>query len=250
MRELIDADCGLTNPLLKVASHFTQDKGQQAVQSSRGSASDQLVKEFLLDTNQAERHAPETFNMQNLLHQMSEIDALYYQPPEVKHESSSEENVWVQTYLESHDLAYENNRLNSLDSLDNSWAEEYLITSERDILNQRPSGNDWAENFKAQECEEGKSSCEEIAADIVASVTDPNLKESRFMKFIQKVGDGEVDLEKIEREKHVAEIWGSDFASAWAHPIEKLDEVWETSAQDNKEFKTFARTEEIGRVHV
>lgn len=43
------------------------------------------------------------------------------------------ENDWVEDYLESHDVSYENNRLNALDSLDNSWAEEYLITSEQDI---------------------------------------------------------------------------------------------------------------------
>uniref|UniRef100_A0A2L2Y324 Peroxisomal targeting signal 1 receptor n=1 Tax=Parasteatoda tepidariorum TaxID=114398 RepID=A0A2L2Y324_PARTP len=260
MRDLIEADCGLTNPLLKVAGHFTQDKSQQAVQSSRGSASDQLVKEFLLDTNQAERHAPETFNMQSLLHQMSEIDALYYQPPEVKHESS-EENVWVEAYLDSHDLAYENNRLNSLDSLDNSWADEYLITSEQDIQNQRTLGNDWAENFKTEQCAENKN-CQEIATDLVASVNDPNLKESKFMKFIQKVSDGEVEVENIDRDKHVvADIWSSDFASAWPHPVENLEEAWETSAQENKpvesleeawetsaqeskDFKTFVRTED------
>ncbi|GFT24349.1 hypothetical protein NPIL_1031 [Nephila pilipes] len=41
------------------------------------------------------------------------------------------ENIWVQNYLESCDPSYENNRLNSMDSLDNSWVEEYLITSEQ-----------------------------------------------------------------------------------------------------------------------
>lgn len=40
------------------------------------------------------------------------------------------------------------------------------------------------------------------------------------MRFIQKVGDGEVDLEQIEKDKHkdtknVAGIWSADFASAW-----------------------------------
>lgn len=40
------------------------------------------------------------------------------------------------------------------------------------------------------------------------------------MRFIRKVGDGEVNLEQIEKEKqtdpkNVADIWSADFASAW-----------------------------------
>lgn len=241
MRELIEGDCGLTNPLLKVASHFTQDKGPQAGQPSSASASDQLVKEFLLENNEAERLAPQTFNMESLLHQMSEIDEMYHRPTAVHNAS---ENEWVVNYLDSHDVAYENNRLNALDSLDNSWAEEYLITSEQDIQNQRPLGNDWAQHFKAQSCSE----ITEIATGLSESVADPKISESKFMRFIRKVGDGEVDLDKIEREKqdpkNVAGIWSADFASAWTHPVEGLDEVWENAVQDTKDFRTFAPTED------
>ena len=38
------------------------------------------MKEFLLEANEAERLAPETFNMESLLHQMSEIDEMYHRP--------------------------------------------------------------------------------------------------------------------------------------------------------------------------
>ncbi|CAL1263962.1 unnamed protein product [Larinioides sclopetarius] len=244
MRELIESDCGLTNPLMKVASHFTQDKGQQAVQPSRGSASDQLVQEFLFDANQAERRAPETFNMESLLHQMSEIDALYYQSPEVRPENPSEESVWPQNCTgSSYDLAYENNRLNSLDSLDNSWAEEYLITSEQDIQNQRSTGNEWAENFKAQNCKEAS----DIATALTeGNVVDPKISESKFMKFIQKdSNEKEIHLEEIpvETVKPVPDIWSTDFASAWSQPAEEYDYSW-NAALENREFKTFIQTED------
>ncbi|KAF8777490.1 Peroxisomal targeting signal 1 receptor like protein [Argiope bruennichi] len=218
-----------------------------AVQPSRGSASDQLVQEFLFDANQVERRAPETFNMESLLHQMSEIDALYYQSPEVRTENPSENNaVWPQNYTESsYDLAYENNRLNSLDSLDNSWAEEYLITSEQDIQNQRSTGNEWAKNFKAQNCKEAS----DIATSLTENeenVTDPKLSESKFMKFIQKDNDEkEEHLEEIpvETVKPVPDIWSADFASAWAQPAEEYDYAW-NAALENREFKTFIQTED------
>lgn len=242
MRDLIEGDCGLSNPLMKVASHFTQDRGQQAIQPSRGSASDHLVKEFLLDANQAERHAPETFNMENLLHQMSEIDAICYQTPETQ-TTVSGENVWVQNYLETYDPAYENNRLNSLDSLDNSWAEEYLITSEQDIQNQRSLGNDWAQNFKAQNCKEAS----DIATSLTESVTDPKISESKFMRFIQKVSDNEVNLEEIQQNAvrpAVPDIWSADFASTWTQSAEAFDEAWDTGLHETRDFKTFTQTED------
>lgn len=244
MRELIEGDCGLTNPLLKVASHYTQEKGPQAGQPSSASASNQLVKEFLLDNNEAERLAPETFNMESLLHQMSEIDEMYHRPsPPIANYNI--ENDWVQKFQQPHDLAYENNRLNALDSLDNTWAEEYLITSEQDIQNQRGLGNDWAQNFKAQSCSE----ITEIATGLSESVADPKISESKFMRFIKQVGEGQVDLEQIEKEKtedtkNIADIWSADFASAWTHPVENLDTAWEKAAQSETDFRTATQTED------
>ena len=245
MRELIEGDCGITNPLLKVASHYTQEKGPQAGQPSSASASNQLVKEFLLENNEAERLAPQTFNMENLLHHMSEIDEMYHRAQRPIENYNARESDWVQNFQQSYDLAYENNRLNALESLDNTWADEYLITSEQDIQNQRGLGNDWAQNFKAQSCSE----ITEIATGLSESVTDPKISESKFMRFIRKVGDGEVDLEQIEKQdtKKIADIWSADFASAWTDPVESLEGAWEgaTAAQSGStDFKTCARTED------
>ncbi|GIY16582.1 peroxisomal targeting signal 1 receptor [Caerostris darwini] len=235
MRELIDTDCGLTNPLMKVASHFTQDKGQQAVQPSRASASDQLVHEFLLDANQVERNVPETFNMESLLHQMSEIDALYYRTPEVQTENSlTGDNAWIKNLESTEDLAYENNKLNTLDSLDNSWADEYITTSEQDLRN-LAVGNDWTQTS-------------DVATSLVESVTDPKITESKFMKFIQKVSEQEINLDEIQNNSTnfaVQDIWSEDFASPWpCNVAEGLDVAWHSTAQENREFKTFTQTED------
>jgi peroxin-5 len=241
MRELIEGDCGITNPLLKVAGHYTQEKGPQAGQPSSASASNQLVKEFLLENNEAERLAPQTFNMENLLHEMSEIDEMYHRTPHPSANFNSQENDWVQKF-QTFDLAYENNRLNALESLDNTWADEYLITSEQDIQNQRGLGNDWAQNFKAQSCSE----ITEIATGLSESVTDPKISESKFMRFIKKVGDGEVDLTELEKQdtKKIADIWSSDFSATWTDPVESLEGAWEGAVQSASEFKTSIQTED------
>lgn len=38
------------------------------------------------------------------------------------------------------------------------------------------------------------------------------------MRFIRKVGDGEVDLTELEKQdtKKIADIWSSDFAATWS----------------------------------
>ncbi|XP_035214807.1 peroxisomal targeting signal 1 receptor-like [Stegodyphus dumicola] len=216
MRDLIDGDCGVTNPLLKIAGHFTQNKGPQAGQPSSASASDQLVKEFLFDANEAERHAPETFNMHALFNQMTEISASYHQRPNEgeKVEDFSFENVWRQSYSDSHDLICENIRFESFDN-------NKLATYEQVIQNQCPLGNDWAQNFKAQSCSE----INEITTGLCDYVADPKISVSKSAEDLEVVWEGSQHANKdfktvsrTEDEKNEAqndEILFNDLQREW-----------------------------------
>ncbi|XP_062896267.1 peroxisomal targeting signal 1 receptor-like, partial [Mobula hypostoma] len=92
MRDLVETECGGSNPLVKLTSHFTQDKAlrQEGIgeagwskplgrteipQSVEHATEEELVSEFL-----GERHGPllsraaHTFQMDDLLAEMQEID--------------------------------------------------------------------------------------------------------------------------------------------------------------------------------
>ena len=83
MKGLVEGDCGGTNPLLNLASHYTQDRGyvneglqggQLNVQLGPGQEGG-LVREFLSETHQVTSRPPQTFRMDSLLQEMRDIES-------------------------------------------------------------------------------------------------------------------------------------------------------------------------------
>lgn len=83
-RDLVEADCGGANPLMRLGSHFMRDAAYKDEGLSQGAGpsfinrshgpfdGDQLVNEFL---GQIAAVPPQTFRMDALLQEMREIDA-------------------------------------------------------------------------------------------------------------------------------------------------------------------------------
>lgn len=96
LRELVDADCGRANALMRLGNHFAQDIAHKEDGLSRGfgasssffgrdpingeasAGADQLVNEFLGQAGSM--HPPQTFRMDALLQEMRDIDAGKFQP--------------------------------------------------------------------------------------------------------------------------------------------------------------------------
>ena len=88
LRELVEADCGGANPLMRLGSQLTRDAaykdqglsklppGALMQNTSLPGSSDHLVNEFL---GQMAAVPPQTFRMDALLQEMREIDAHNFQ---------------------------------------------------------------------------------------------------------------------------------------------------------------------------
>jgi len=116
MKGLVEGDCGGTNPLLNLASHYTQDRGyvneglqggQLNVQLGPGQEGG-LVREFLSETHQVTSRPPQTFRMDSLLQEMRDIEsqrslgAIPRQAPPVADLATSGD-TWAAEYLDTVD---------------------------------------------------------------------------------------------------------------------------------------------------
>nr|XP_054769102.1 peroxisomal targeting signal 1 receptor-like isoform X1 [Lytechinus pictus] len=237
MRDLVDGECGTANPLMRLTSHFTQDKSlhQEGLQHLPGpggfvqgarpflEAPDQeLVNEFLSDQH---RHAgpPQTFRMDALLQEMQEIEGLHHrqalaQAPGVADLASRAD--WAAEFLEAEqkraeeivddtDLNWTKDFLDSqresvgpdiIPTTDTKWAEEYLEQTEDKL---------WTDEFNSQtedarwidEFKGEQQSQDELAqtaTQLLGSMDDPKFQSSEFMKFIKKLSDGDITVEGNE----------------------------------------------------
>ncbi|XP_053743166.1 peroxisomal biogenesis factor 5 isoform X6 [Synchiropus splendidus] len=246
MRELVEADCGGANPLMKLTGHVTQEGGAWRHRSTPTipptpielATEEELVNEFL----QAPPRPPQTFDMGQLLEEMQQIDQQSFRQapqraPDVAALALSGD--WTAEFLSSSDSASAPGLIALGDAADadwtkefiaeaadpGRWAEEYLEQSEEKLWlgDLGDKENEWTKEYQASE------ELKQTANELVAKVTDPKLQNT------------EVSEESAEAWVDEFAATGPDFQQAKAAVEsdvdfwEKLQEEWEEMAKRDAE---------------
>uniref|UniRef100_A0A3Q3WS55 Peroxisomal targeting signal 1 receptor n=1 Tax=Mola mola TaxID=94237 RepID=A0A3Q3WS55_MOLML len=239
MRELVEAECGGANPLMKLTGHMTKEGGAWRHLTSP-TVSD-LLNEFL----QAPPRPPHTFDMGQLLEEMQQIDQQSYRQapqraPDVAALALSGD--WAAEFLSGPDSASAPGLASLGDAADADWTREFI--AEFNVLSAINPGR-WAEEYLEQSEEKlwlgdlGDKENEwtkeyhpgdelrQTASELVAKVDDPKLQNTEFLRFIRQIGEGSVTVES-RTDKQLTDKSDVDF---W----EKLQQEWEEMAKRDAE---------------
>ncbi|KAE8743295.1 peroxisomal targeting signal 1 receptor [Frankliniella occidentalis] len=264
LRDLVEAECGGSNSLVRLTSHFTtdhalKDEGLRRAFPHHGepfSDSDQLVQQFLEETLGA---SPQTFRMDSLLQEMREMEQSGLAPrpspgvAQLAADPSCNPQEWAQQFLEAgkhfEDAPGHGGNIWAVDGSSSlppigaerdggsnglselgfgpKWAQDYLESSD---LKEAATGNELslvdAENWIA-ELTQNDAAIRQKATELVNSVDDPKFVNSKFMKFMRQVGDGEISLDskrdgtdlKESAAGSVASSWAREFANTWGEEL-------------------------------
>ncbi|XP_034466954.1 peroxisomal biogenesis factor 5 isoform X2 [Hippoglossus hippoglossus] len=244
MRELVEAECGGANPLMKLTSHMTKEGGAWRHRSTPTipptpieiSTEEELVNEFL----QAPPRAPHTFDMGQLLEEMQQIDQQSYRQapqraPDVAALALSGD--WASEFVSSSDPAATPGLIALGDAADadwtrefiaeaadpGRWAEEYLEQSEEKLWlgDLGDKENEWTKEYEPGE------ELRETANELVSKVDDPKLQNTEFLRFVRQIGEGSVTVEN-KTDRQLTDKAQAQEAQNWAS---NLNQVSEESAE-------------------
>uniref|UniRef100_A0A3Q0S0L0 Peroxisomal targeting signal 1 receptor n=1 Tax=Amphilophus citrinellus TaxID=61819 RepID=A0A3Q0S0L0_AMPCI len=241
MRELVEAECGGANPLMKLTSHMTKEGGpwrSTAIHPTpiEIATDEDLVNEFL----QEPPRPPQTFDMGQLLEEMQQIDQQSYRQapqraPDVAALALSGD--WVDEFLSGSDSASAPGLIALSDAADadwtkefiaeaadpGRWAEEYLEQSEEKLWlgDLGDKANEWTKEYQAED------ELRQTANELVAKVDDPKLQNTEFLRFIRQIGEGTVTVES-KTDKQLTDKAQAENAQNWAS---NLNQVSEESAE-------------------
>ncbi|KAK7157536.1 hypothetical protein R3I93_008893 [Phoxinus phoxinus] len=248
MRELVDAECGGANPLMKLTGHMTQEGGAWRHRSTPTipptpieiATEEELVSEFL----QAPQRPPHSFDMGQLLEEMQQIDQQNYRQapqraPDVAALALSGD--WAAEFLSNADSASSSAQA-GLDPADadwtrefinevadpGRWAEEYLEQSEEKLwlgdLGERVQDKEWTQEYQSGE------ELRQTANELLAKVDDPKLKNTEFLRFIRQIGDGSVTVEDRAGKEHTDKAQAKE-AQHWASSLNQFLETREGTVE-------------------
>ncbi|XP_042345263.1 peroxisomal biogenesis factor 5 isoform X1 [Plectropomus leopardus] len=244
MRELVEAECGGANPLMKLTGHMTKEGGAWRHRSTPTippapieiATEEELVNEFL----QAPPRPPHTFDMGQLLEEMQQIDQQSYRQapqraPDVAALALSGD--WTAEFLSGPDAASTPGLIALGDAADadwtkefiaeaadpGRWAEEYLEQSEEKLWlgDLGDKENEWTKEYQPGE------ELRQTANELVSKVDDPKLQNTEFLRFIRQIGEGSVTVES-RTDKQLTDKAQAAEAQNWAS---NLNQVSEDSAE-------------------
>ncbi|XP_060777593.1 peroxisomal biogenesis factor 5 isoform X1 [Neoarius graeffei] len=236
MRELVEAECGGANPLMKLTSHMTQEGGAWRHRSTPTipptpieiATEEELVNEFL----QVPPRPPHSFDMGQLLEEMQQIDQQTYRQapqraPDVAALALSGD--WAAEFLSGADSTVSPAQA-GFDAADadwtrefinevadpGRWAEEYLEQSEEKLwlgdLGEKEQEREWTKEYQPEE------DLKQTANELLAKVDDPKLQNTQFLRFVRQIGEGSVTVEDRagkqladKAQAREAQNWASSF---------------------------------------